>query len=888
MAVATYTVQRGDTLSGIAQRFASSIAGNSNSARVQTLAQLNGIKNINLIYVGQVLKLSASGSSGSSSSTPPKNAQKVTFKDFGLVANDDSGRQMVANWKFDRDHVQEFTCRWIQYVNGVWVPKVQTVNEWEEYAQDVFTADPNATMVQLKVLPVAKTYKSGDNEVPYFKEGTGADDVAWAETTAYNFADNPPKKLSSPPTVTVDNLNLRVKYTNLDPSEIDATGVNFNVVKIVGTAASSIHTSTKPTPINATSHEVNFSLGVTPGAEYKVRAQAVNSKGKTSGWTEFSESVATKPSAPKEITVCKAKRRDDNSISVYLEWTAVTTAEKYVIEYVTSKSDFDNDVTDKIISKDTGDKRTNYELTDITSGYEYFFRVRAVKGDFESEPTPVVSLRVGEPPAAPTTWSSANSAFVGDSMELNWTHNSRDNSRQTFAQLELTINDGSPYTVVFENTTNETTGEREDSDTFTYGTAYSFKGELRVKMNTEHADLKNAKVVWRVRTAGITNTYSDAEWSVPRTIYIYEKPTLALSVATDISGSDIIETLTGLPFYIRGSVELDSYTVQRPIGYHLRVISNELYDTVDEIGRTKTVNIGDDVYSKYFEVSAPSYALIVEMSASNIDLESGMNYTVRCVADMSTGLSVSNEYTFAVSWIDKEYAISADVSVDTTAYTALITPYCEDENGTLIENLELSVYRRTYEGSYVEIATHIPNNRTSVTDPHPALDYARYRIVATDINTGALSFFDMAGYSVNCTSIIIQWDEAWNTFDATGEHDVGGPPWSGSLLVLPYNVNVVDNRKRAVEFAEYAGREHPVSYYGTSVSEAPSWSVTIPKDDVETIYALRRLSMWKGDVYIREPSGMGFWANVGVSFNLNHNELATQVSISITRVEGGM
>ena len=407
-------------------------------------------------------------------------------------------------------------------------------------------------------------------------------------------------------------------------------------------------------------------------------------------------------------------------------------------------------------------------------------------------------------------------------------------------------------------------------------------------MDTEHADLKDAKVVWRVRTAGITNSFSDTDWSVPRTIYIYEKPTLALSVTTDLAGSDIIETLTGFPFYIRGKVDLDSYDIQRPVGYHLRVVSNSLYETVDEIGRTKTVNIGDEVYSKYFEVASPSYTLITEMSANNIDLESGVTYTVYCVSDMSTGLTVTATHDFSVVWKDAEYAIAADVSVDTTAYTALITPYCEDETGTLIENLELSVYRRSYDGSYVEIATNIPNNRTSVTDPHPALDYARYRIVATDINTGALSFFDPAGYPVNCSSIIIQWDETWNTFDATGEHDVGGPPWSGSLLVLPYNVNVADSRKRDVEFAEYAGREHPVSYYGTSVSEAPSWSVTIPKDDADTIYALRRLSMWKGDVYIREPSGMGFWANVGVSFNINHNELATQVSIAITRVEGGM
>ncbi len=44
----TYTVQRGDTLSRIAQRYGVSL---------NTLAQVNNIANVNLIYAGQVLKI---------------------------------------------------------------------------------------------------------------------------------------------------------------------------------------------------------------------------------------------------------------------------------------------------------------------------------------------------------------------------------------------------------------------------------------------------------------------------------------------------------------------------------------------------------------------------------------------------------------------------------------------------------------------------------------------------------------------------------------------------------------------------------------------------------------------------------------------------------------
>ena len=44
----TYTVQRGDTLSGIARKFGTTVSA---------IAQLNNIKDVNKIYVGQVLRI---------------------------------------------------------------------------------------------------------------------------------------------------------------------------------------------------------------------------------------------------------------------------------------------------------------------------------------------------------------------------------------------------------------------------------------------------------------------------------------------------------------------------------------------------------------------------------------------------------------------------------------------------------------------------------------------------------------------------------------------------------------------------------------------------------------------------------------------------------------
>ena len=183
------------------------------------------------------------------------------------------------------------------------------------------------------------------------------------------------------------------------------------------------------------------------------------------------------------------------------------------------------------------------------------------------------------------------------------------------------------------------------------------------------------------------------------------------------------------------------------------------------------------------------------------------------------------------------------------------------------------------------IGDGIENNGYSfITDPHPALDFARYRIVSVDISTGHVNFYDMPGYPVGEKAVIIQWDEAWSNFDAVDDAVLEEPTWTGSLLKLPYNIDVSEASKPDVSLIKYIGRKRSVTYYGTHLGETASWNVEIPKSDKETLYALRRLSIWMGDVYVREPSGSGYWANVNVSFSQKHLNLTIPVSLSLTRV----
>ena len=273
-----------------------------------------------------------------------------------------------------------------------------------------------------------------------------------------------------------------------------------------------------------------------------------------------------------------------------------------------------------------------------------------------------------------------------------------------------------------------------------------------------------------------------------------------------------------------------------------------------------------------------------------MDLENNISYTVSCVVSMNSGLTAEASSKFTVAWTDIEYSPNAEIGINEADLTAIIRPYCEDENGTPIEGVLLSVYRREYDGRFVEIIKDIPNTKgTFVTDPHPALDYARYRIVAMTTSTGAISYYDVPGYPVNGNAIILQWDEDWSAFDvAEGDAEIVEPSWTGSMLKLPYNIDISFSHQPDVELVEYIGRSDPISYYGTQHGETATWSVDIAKKDTETLYGLRRLSKWMGNVYVREPSGSGYWANVKVSFTRKHLETIIPVTLELSRVEGGV
>lgn len=892
----THTVKKGETLSEIALHYKAKY-----NTTVAKLAKLNNIKNVNLIYIGQVLIIS--GKASNTTTTKKKSSKKAIINQFGAQANSD--RTIFATWTWSEKNTEKYEVVWEYYTaNKVWF--IGNKSDVED-KQSTYNAPQNALKVRFKVKPISKKTTVNGKETTSFSAN-------WSDTKTYTFG----AVITIPPAPTVSIINgttLTAELNNLDET---ASHIEFQIVK-----NDSIVYKTMPGVKIVTGRASISQKNIDLGARYKVRCRGYITKtDKTtkktdwSGWSPYSDNKNSAPSGTK-ITKCIAK--DKNSILV--EWNAIATASTYTLQYAEDETYFDQ--SDKFTEKSNLTNNTYLAFID-DPGKKYFFRVRGEAGDQKSKWSEVKSCVLGTKPGVPTTWSSTTTAIVGEKLTLYWVHNSEDGSRQTSANIELTIN-GTKQPIITLNYS------EEDEESLSY---YDIDTSAYPEGTT---------IQWRVQTAGIAEDSGGnkifSEFSTQRTIDVYAKPSLSLGI-TDISG-ELVDVIESFPF----TVSATAYPpTQQPIGYHLSIISNEIYEAVDNMGNEITINEGEEIFSEYYDING---SLTVDFSPAMIDLESDISYTMNCTVSMDSGLSADASLDFTVSWTDDSYAPNAEISIDPDAVTASIRPYCElfhtyfykvnhdetagtyvvtteeidpiddgysiddlsttgdivyysetqnvyfviveSEDGYLAEGITLSVYRREFDGTFTELATGIENtSNTWIQDPHPALDYARYRIVAIENSTGAVSYNDLAGYPVGEKAIIIQWDEKWSYFDVSDEDEQEQPPWSGSLLRLPYNIDVSDNNDKDVSHIEYIGRKRKVSYYGTQLGETATWNADINKKDTQTLYALRRLRIWMGDVYVREPSGSGYWASVKVAFSQKHKELTIPVTLEITRVEGGI
>ena len=717
--------------------------------------------------------------------------------------------------------------------DGIWF---EGSNSEVTNKHSTYTPPSQATNICVWVTPVSKTHTVNKKEVSYWT-GRSVSKIVYLSNTE-------PAKPNAPSIEYSNDKKYSLKISLTGIEDVRADKIEFEVRTSGGKKfTSGISTVSVGSAV--------FNCKVNPATEYSARCRAINVVTGTkiySDWSSYSSSIVTMPAV-----VTNVKCEADSKTSVKITWDSVSTATEYTVEYSTKKEYFDSSPSN--VSSTTVTNNTAY-ITGIEGGHEYYFRVKATNSAGDSDWSSIVRAVVGTKPQPPTTWSLTTTIGVGEDAVLYWTHNSEDGSKQKEAQIYISINGAAEIVTV-------TSSVSEDDNE----PVYSYPID-----SSQYSD--GGEILWMVKTKGVADEYSD--WSTQRVIKMYAPPTL--TITTNITG----DSLTSLPLTFTATT---NPSTQTPLSYYISVSVNA-YKSVDNVGNTIMVTKGMDIYSK--SIISSDKTLTYSISAGDITLKSEESYILTVVAAMDSGLTATSTFEFNVSWVVKDYICDASVTVDRETLSAYISPFCLGEGDVLVEGVTLSVYRREADGSFTEIETGLANNMvTTVTDPHPSLDYARYRIVSVDTSTGAVDYSDLPGRPVNEPCIVIQWGEKWSDFDYDENATPDVPPWTGSMVRLPYNVDVTEKSDPDVSLIEYIGRKNPVSYYGTQRGEGGQWSTEVDKNDVETIYALRRLKSWNGNVYVREPSGIGYWANITVSMSRKHLELTIPVSFSITRVEGG-
>ena len=652
-----------------------------------------------------------------------------------------------------------------EYFSGEWHSNMQqdtNVSKSVLYWKYTPTSD-SVKKYRVVIKAVAKTYTDSNGKTKSYWSTTSTK-VHVFPSSGW-LPDYATVTLTTPTTPTVELKDYKLhayisNYTNSE-SGTTANGIEFKLYRNYGEVSSA--------QCVLLSNYAHIWFDIEPGYTYTVAARAYGTYGSKVIYSEWSDQTDESESKPDSISGAVSVTAV-TSTSVRLDWTAVSTADSYDVEYATNEGYFDS--SGNVSSQST---TVNYAyITGLDLGETWYFRVRAVNESGESSWSSIVSIVLGKPPEAPTTWSSTSTGKIGKAITLYWVHNAADNSSQTYGQIEFTIG-GNTYTVTKQNSTDED----EKDKTSTSSLIIDSSGNVIVNsttLTTGYADGTN--ILWRVRTMGITGEYGD--WSVQRTIKIYAEPTLVLNCSNehywywdpfnfntmtiyDAPGElgDPLTTLTAYPLFISAKAYP---SVQTPISYSLSIISNDNYETVDIDGQTSSVYAGQTVFSQVYDTVED---LFVSLTASDVNLDSGMSYTIYCIVAMDSGLTAEASLTFDVAWEENMYNVDAALSYDTSNYTMLINPYSTDENANYISSVRLSVYRRELDGSLTEIGSDIKNTGlTSVVDPHPNLDYARYRVVAVDNSTGAISWEDLPAFEVAESGIIVQWNDSWRDYDA--------------------------------------------------------------------------------------------------------------------------
>lgn len=835
--------------------------------------------------------------------------KKAKITSVKIVQVGSTGTEVYATWKALSSTIQKYVDKinitWNYRVknrsgNYVWLTgSTTTASKGASRTGQTYTAPDTASGVSITIKP--SLTKKGK------KKYTASSTTEYY----YDFRKNKPDKPSAPE-VNIDGYKLTASISTND--ELADYFKFFIYTQYKNGTVSSSPTISSGYIKTSSVGTAEYVHNLTSGYRYYVTCKAYNLyDGTHYGSEESDPSQVSESPIPKQVTGVKVETISNNQVK--LDWNdtkGAATENGYEVEYATKVEYFNTDNAQIISANES------HAFITLDIGNVWYFRVRAknsddIPGAWSAKP--YVSAAAAIKPNPPTTWSLKSSAMINDTMSLYWTHNSADGSKPTRSHLVYQINDGEEHDIYVDH-----------SDLKPDDTDFTFHYDMIFDQETfSDGDIFK----WKVATTGIAEK-GESDFSMEREIKIYAPVTVGIDIGT---------VITEYPMNIIITAEPSS---QNCVACYVTITANNDYESEDYMGNARIIHSGDTVYSQIF--TNIENELTLSLLPTDVNLADNQTYTIRVDAAMTSSLSGTSEQEFEVDLEPLEFDVDAGIIVDSDSLTAGITPSCtytddnpehppiyrncsetdvynEDEiyyidnigtiadpqpteaeytlnpssyyviEPVLVESVKMDVYRINFDGTFTEIASGLDNTGSvMVTDPHPALDNAKYRIIGHDTVSGSLFYDDVISEDIEQPGLVLQWDANYtDVFENINvdeiEKDAIGSSAGGTTLILPYNVKTSEASTPDVAVVEYIGRQSPTTYYGTQTGQNGTLSADVDKEDTKTLELLRRLQIWMGDVYVRERDGLGYWAKVDVSFNRDYGSLVMPVSFSVQRVD---
>lgn len=750
-----------------------------------------------------------------------------------------------------------------------------------------------ANRIRVKVKPISKTYTYKSNTKSKTAHYFTSEYSSWKEKKTDDLTNDPeePSGVQTPEVKMTESngITISLLVTGIEPDD-NTDDVQFRLIADNKTVEEKKVDKT----ISTQTASVTFK-NVDPGHVYKIGVRAHN---KTTD--EYSDIVYTGEIKvmPPNVQIEEIKNHSETEIYIKLSKTNGF-AEYYEVRGSNEPNAFNNNDASAIQTWQLeGGKR--YGVIPIDAiGKKWHFQGRAVNSAGASKWSDTVWYSgLSKKPNPPTIWSGSASGKVGDIIRLYWTHNPTDGSAQEAAKVTITnMNDLATAKFEYKIGSDWTPVTLTAGSSITIGVENTKDDYGEWKIDTLNIPIKGTagcNLGWSVKTKGLNASYSDA--SLTRQLDFYDTPTVSLAIEPVVDRYPIDIKIV--------SSDLHS----KILSYHASIVAREDYETSSMPPYQRRISKGDPIWNGYGDgINMSTYSKDITLQAGDAALENGVKYMLEVVTSYDSGISVTTTRNFEVSWTD-EYDIPEPelfaVAYNPNDLSYRFKPACvtwpDDENYEYVPGVELSVYRLQSDGSYICLGENLTNsNKTSIVDPHPAINYQTYRVVATSVVTGECTYNDITIDMLPDPCIVIQWSDTPYQYDIF-EDDDGNEVSSedGYILKLPFNITLDESGAPEVSLVNYIGRKNPVSYYGTQQGQSRTIRTEIPKEDVrsnrydydrnDVIGKIRRLMAYTGNVYIREPSGLGCWANVNVSMNTNYNSMTIPVAFTITPVEGGI